>query len=112
MYRRSVLVAGASVLLCCVPLSVIGLFVDTGGGETEAKVTAQTFVERQLKSPSTAEFPPTYEFTATKTEKEVWKIGSYVDAQNSFGAKLCKNWVVTLRYDGKSKWTMLSCVID
>lgn len=84
---------------------------DLGGGESEAKVMAETFVRKQLKSPSTADFPwHPDEYTATEIEKNVWRVSGYVDAQNSFGATIRTHWTVIIRYEGRDKWTLISCV--
>lgn len=110
--RRTMIVTGIGggvILLSCLVCGVIGLMVDTGGGEIEAKVTAESFVEKRLKAPASAEFPSRSEYKAAEIERNLWRVSGYVDAQNSFGAKLRSNWVVILRYEGKSQWTLISC---
>jgi hypothetical protein len=92
--------------------SIIDLFFDLGGGEIEAKVTAESFVQRSLKAPATAKFPSANEYVATRLDRQTWKVTGYVDAQNSFGAMLRSHWTVTLRYEGRRNWTCLNCVFD
>lgn len=46
----------------------------------------QLFVEQELKSPTTADFPFGGFRHVTKLGVNRYKVDSYVDAQNSFGA--------------------------
>ncbi|REH54540.1 hypothetical protein C7448_10260 [Tenacibaculum gallaicum] len=62
----------------------------------KAAYAAQKFVERQLKSPSTAKFPSLNKSKVEKSNNE-YKISSYVDSQNGFGAMIRSNYTVKLR---------------
>lgn len=68
---------------------------------------AQDAVLRHLKAPSTADFPRCvfnaneYEIRRSADGKQASVIG-HVDAQNSFGAKLRRRFVVMLKADPKS----------
>jgi hypothetical protein len=63
-----------------------------------ARSHAQTFVKRHLKAPATAEFPwGTDEYSIVSLGDGRWKVSSYVDAQNGFGAMVRSRWDVTLR---------------
>lgn len=80
-----------------------------------AFVMAQEFIKRDLKAPATAEFPMiTAEGVSSQPEQVDGRCGfrvrTYVDAENSFGAKLRQNYVVTLRPDddGTGNWTLSS----
>lgn len=70
-----------------------------------AYIHAQGFVKQALKSPSTAVFP----LTASTQEVEANRFISqgYVDAQNSFGATMRNQFVVTLRYTGAESYEAL-----
>ena len=48
----------------------------------------QLFVEKQLKSPSTADFPFGGHRHVTKLGGNRYRVDSYVDSQNSFGAQI------------------------
>lgn len=63
--------------------------------ELDAQLNAEQYVEKLLKSPGTAEFG-----TADITELEdgVFKVKSYVDAQNEFGGVVRTNYECTVRY--------------
>ena len=63
---------------------------------TDAKICAINVVENNLKAPSTAEHPKYSEMTARHIEGNKYKIYSYVDAENGFGAMVRTNYVVTL----------------
>jgi hypothetical protein len=77
----------------------------------EAHLIAERFIKERLKAPSTADFPwGTYR--ANHLPNDSWIVSSYVDAQNSFGAKLRSNWVCELKYNGRGEladpgnWTL------
>lgn len=61
-------------------------------------------VEASLKSPGTAQFPPTQKWTyaVKETSFQTYEINSYVDAQNSFGATIRNNWTAVVAFDGTS----------
>lgn len=63
---------------------------------------AEDFVKKKLKSPSTAEFPGTVE--KDKHIKELgdgkYKIDSWVDSQNSYGAQIRTNFSCTITFEG------------
>ncbi|WP_460284817.1 hypothetical protein [Clostridium botulinum] len=62
------------------------------GDESEERYkayeTAKSYVEDELKSPTTAEFASINEAKITKLGIDEYKIESYVNAQNGFGAKI------------------------
>ena len=53
----------------------------------EAKICAQNKIESMLKAPSTANFP-WFEWRTTPLGNNKYRVSSYVDAENSFGAKI------------------------
>ncbi len=63
----------------------------------EIAYAAQQFVEKSLKSPSTAEFPGLFKSTVTKKGSDTYYISSYVDSENGFGAMIRSNYVVELK---------------
>jgi hypothetical protein len=69
-----------------------------------AKIRAKEFVEATLKSPTTASWASYNDFATAQAQdkkgrviKDLWQVTGYVDAQNSYGAKLRNNFLVTLR---------------
>jgi hypothetical protein len=84
--------------------------------KTEAFVITQTFVEQKLKSPSTAKFP-SFDFQSVHLGNGKYKVTSYVDAQNSYGAKIRTNYQCTLKYNSGNwadytNWTLLNLTFD
>ncbi len=75
---------------------------------TEAFSMAQVMIEDLLKAPSTADFAPFDYDSVQRINLTTWKVKTYVDAENSFGAKL-RTWVeVTLEEDAPSqRWKCL-----
>lgn len=61
-------------------------------------------VRRKLKAPSTAKFPGTVfganEYKVYKMPDGAYRVTSWVDSQNSFGAMIRSQWVVNLREAG------------
>lgn len=73
---------------------------------------AQEFVKDKLKAPSTAEF----ESADLKMLKYLgdgrYQLTSYVDAENSFGAKLRYDFVCVVRHAGGDKYVCEKCDIS
>lgn len=71
---------------------------------------AQKFVKDQLKAPSTAKFAPCREPDSVMTGNgRVWKVDSWVDAQNGFGAQLRTDFTAKVVYDPDTeKWRLTS----
>lgn len=64
-------------------------------------VMAKRVVSDKLKSPSTAKFQP-YDESIVKTNGELYQVTLWVDAENSFGAKIRSKFIVMIKYDGKN----------
>ena len=86
--------AFALVALVAVGCSALGSKESPDGDEVGAYVVCQQWVEEQLRSPSTADFPTTNTADITQAGK-VWTVRSYVDAQNGFGATVRTPFVCT-----------------
>jgi hypothetical protein len=69
----------------------------------EVALNAELLVKKQLKSPRTAIFPPTSDYKVEITKDTIYVVESYVDAENSFGATIRRNWVVELKMIGDKK---------
>ncbi|GEM_PF-1970598 len=78
---------------------------DTEGG---AYVWAKGFVEERLRSPSTAKFPWIWNAHFTDMGNRTWKVVSYVDAQNAFGAEIRKYFEAEVQYVGNGQWKLIS----
>ena len=84
--------------------------------ENKAKIIAEGYVETILKSPSTAEFPlrPT---NYVQLAGNQYKVSSYVDSQNGFGATVRSTWEATITHNGgdwsaPANWTLNELVFD
>lgn len=66
-----------------------------------AKTISREIVKRMLKSPASAEFG---DYTCNENTDGSFKITSYVDSQNGFGAMLRANYTVTLKYKSGEKY--------
>jgi type IV pilus biogenesis protein CpaD/CtpE len=66
-----------------------------------AYVMSQHFVERQLRSPSTARFPAmsSQGVSVTQAGECRFNVASYVDAQNGFGATIRQRYMVVIEYE-------------
>ncbi|KHO37550.1 hypothetical protein OR62_10970 [Clostridium tetani] len=114
-----------SILLSCVFIfALIGC-----GGDSEVDkakkaerdkrttiiTTAQSVVEENLKSPGTAKVN-VYNIKETNSDNEnmtVYNVSGYVDAENSFGAKLRSNFIVRLEgTKDLSKYEVLDVKIE
>ena len=67
---------------------------------------AQEIVKNNLKSPASAVFPDYQESFVNELGKYEWRVETYVDAQNSFGAMLRTNFTIVVKHDRKNqKWS-------
>lgn len=64
-----------------------------------AYTMAKRAVEARLKAPATADFP-WLNYTVNQLSDGTYVVTSYVDAENSFGAKIRSNWTVQLKHLG------------
>jgi len=71
---------------------------------TSAEIVCQKFVTARLKAPSTAKFPSTTEQSVhTITgQTDAFRVISYVDAENSFGAMIRNYYTCDVQYTGSS----------
>ena len=70
-----------------------------------AYYAATEFVKKDLKSPSTAEFP-TFQYSNTyQPIKYNWTVSCWVESQNQFGVPLRTYYIAQMRYDTvTNKW--------
>lgn len=78
--------------------------------EIDLYIQAQEFVKQGLKAPSTAKFP-SLSYETTDLGDGRYKIISYVDSQNSFGAMLRSEWTVVMKNISVDKWILERMVI-
>lgn len=114
----------------------IGLLSISGGkrGRDEPKteqdessmafIQCKAFVKEQLKAPSTADFGEYWDShvmqvtdPGAKLGENTYQVTSYVDAQNSFGAKLRNKFTCTERWNGQDdadirNWTLKDLTYD
>jgi hypothetical protein len=87
----------------------------TAPTKIDAWVMAQQFVERELKSPGSAEWGSVLDGTFQRPDEHVvanpdgtFSVQGWVDAQNSFGAKMRANWTIKLKkLPGEDRWQAL-----
>lgn len=80
---------------------------------SDACFMSQKFVRQNLKAPTTAEFPAwTEENCNARQINGTWKVRSYVDSQNSYGAMIRSDYGVEMSYNaGADTWTLLDIAI-
>ena len=75
-------------------------------------VEAEDIVKNNLKSPSTAKFPFSFsDGDITEIADNTFKVTSYVDSENSFGAKIRSNFSITILKSG-DKYTYKDLSIE
>jgi hypothetical protein len=84
---------------------------DGAASERIALRYMQDFVRDRLKAPSTAEFPggmfDNFSGHVTSEDRGTYRIASYVDSQNSFGAMLRTHYSGRIRIEPNGEWTLL-----
>ena len=81
-----------------------------GIDEYDAWTAATDVVKNNLKAPSTAEFCSKSSATIEQ-HGNTWTIKGYVDAENSFGAKLRNDFTVVITFTSSTKYTIDECSI-
>lgn len=99
-------------LLLLVLLCILGAGSSDSGSsgpdEIGAFVMSQSFVEKRLKAPSTADFCSYSDATVTDLGGGRFRVSAYVDAQNSFGAKIRTRYTCVLKSTDGDTWTLES----
>lgn len=81
----------------------------SGPNKINAKVMAESFLEERLKAPSTAVYPwVSVDDVVTELADNKYRYRSYVDAENSFGAKVRTYFEIVVQYVGDDKWRLIS----
>ena len=122
--KQSDLTIRTTILLIIIVLAIIPFFfIDFNKPIQESKEdiakraasVSQTFVANYLKAPATAEFPY-YGSVPVKTIRDyTYEVHSYVDSENSFGAKIRTRYKCTIKYDPTDKdkeWKLLNLKFD
>lgn len=127
--RKASSVAAACALFgCLLPMVLMGgCFVyavmtteippwDQQDNSSMALIQAQGFVRKQLKSPSTAEFPGAILDGALGHVKlgpnQMYFVESYVDSQNGFGAMVRSKYGAILQQTGEHEWKLVKLAIE
>jgi hypothetical protein len=97
----------------CLGVIVIGIIGAIAGGDSAgsgassptephsagmATVMCESFVKERLKAPRTAKFPWGSRENAQHLGEGKYRVRSYVDAQNGFGALIRSNWDCTIQH--------------
>lgn len=64
------------------------------------------FAGQQLKAPATAKWPMLEVARVDTLRDSLYRVTSYVDAQNAFGALLRTSYACTVRHDSLTLWTL------
>ena len=83
----------------------------TEDNKSMAYIMMEDFVKRRLKAPSTAEFPGVFDGKldhVTSLGGQKYRIISYVDAQNSFGAKIRTRFIGEIQQISEDQWQLIS----
>jgi len=103
---KILLVVGAVLLLGAL---IANRSAETAGDSTTnngtmAYVMCQDRVKESLKAPSTAEFSGITETQIAPQGNRKYAVIGWVDAQNSFGAKLRTKYICKATDEGNSQW--------
>jgi|SRR5690554_4865187 hypothetical protein len=117
--REGINVAYAVLGIILVILLILnGGFGSSSGDSSEngsavgAFVACQQFVEDRLKAPSTAKFGGTYSQATSSLASGRYRVRTYVDSQNSFGAMVRTGFDCTVRHTGSESYRLESLTFD
>lgn len=95
--------------------SLLAIFLITACSSEPSNIAACTYaqieIESKLKSPSSAEFPACAYQSIEETSPKNYKVESYVDAENSFGANIRTRYSCTVRFTDGSEY-YVNCSFD
>ncbi len=110
---------------------IIILFIFTGNGDKSSTssnapevtkptysniqicVEAEELIKNTLKAPATAEFPTCSSISIERLENDGFRVASYVDSQNSYGALIRTDWTIVFYYtDGGTKTRTDLLIVD
>jgi hypothetical protein len=120
--KNGCILSAVSIFLLVIAVSLIAAISDGGTNASRSPRTAsrsdacfmsQKFIKQNLKAPSTAEFPSWTEANCKATQTgNNWKVRSFVDSQNGFGAMIRSDYGVEMRYNpDRYNWTLLDIMI-
>lgn len=100
--RRGVLfIVGLVVLMFAVGIGSLFIGNDDEGpddvSDYEVQAQCEKWVDKQLKSPSTAKYS---DHAVRSAGEDAWTVSGAVDAENSFGAEIRSAWSCDIRLDG------------
>lgn len=88
----------------------------TSSDKDSALLMANEFVKKTLKAPSTAKFPTMWDAQGVRVmplaSKDHYMVEAYVDAQNSFGARLRKTYTAQVRQHADRSWSCVSLKVN
>ncbi len=77
-----------------------------GNDQAGAWASTKFFIKNELKSPKSADFPWYSDQTVQHLGNGLYRVRSYVDAQNSFGALIRTHFEVKIQKHASGKWTV------
>ena len=82
--------------------------------EVKAFVYSQHAVKDSLKSPATAKFPmiTNSEVIVRKISTDKYQVVAFVDSENSFGALIRANYMVTITFTGEDTYKWEDLILD
>lgn len=87
-------------------------YLEVNADKESAWIFAKDAVKENLKAPSTAKFPLYDESYITVLENGSYIVNSYVDAENSYGAKIRTEFSVKITIKGEYDYTYADLIID
>lgn len=108
---------GLLVMVVMGVVATLWCLSQAGGGDntpsaTTALAMSHVFVERNLKSPSTANFAPMSQSTISDLGNGRWRVVAWVDSENGFGAMIRSGYTAELRWTGGDDWVLDSLEFD
>lgn len=109
----------ACLVIGIIAIIVIFTWMGNTGNSSKSDVKPMVWVDAEdavkggLKSPSTADFPGDYESYITSNGDGTYTVSAYVDAENSFGAKIRSNFRCKVsNEDGSGEGSVTDLIID
>ncbi len=82
------------------------------GDKTSAYTMMQSFVEDRLKTPGTAKYPMDWPDHVKIMPDNQYKVSSWVDAQNEYGAVVRKHYIGIIEKANQTEWRLVSLTFN
>lgn len=100
-------------LLSLVDIPEQETLAESGDHRIDAYIICHRFIEKDLIAPSTVDYPfESYKAVTSPLDGESYRVASYFDAENRFGAKIRTSYDCVVKLLPDERWELISLDLD